>query len=93
MASPVLDLSIYTPAELQTLLTTAKAEYLRRMSTGRVTQGSSAAQSYGMTVMTLEDLVRLMNGISSFLGLDSGLATRVSPNFNVPNPPSSAPYP
>lgn len=92
MATPVLDLSIYTPAELQTMLTTAKAEYLRRMTDGSVVQGSSAAQSYGMTKMTVDDLVRLMNGISSALGLDAGLATRAAPNFNTRNPPSPLPF-
>ena len=82
MANPVLDLSIYSPTELQSLLTTAKAEYLRRMTTGRVQQGSSAAQSYGLTVMDLADLVRLMNGISDALGL-SNINARVRPNFNT----------
>jgi hypothetical protein len=93
MASPVLDLSIYSPTELQEMLTAAKAEYLKRM-TGRVTQGSSAAQSYGMTTMTVDDLVRLMNGISAALGLDSSLNVRVQPNFNTQPPGvSAAPYP
>lgn len=93
MASPVLDLSIYSPSELQTMLTAAKAEYLKRM-TGRVTQGSSAAQSYGMTTMSVDDLVRLMNGISAALGLDASLNVRVQPNFNTQPPGySAAPYP
>ncbi len=80
MASPVLDLGIYSPTELQNMLTAAKAEYLMRM-TGRVQQGSSAAQSYGMTVMTVDDLVRLMNGLGDALGL-SNVTTTVSPNFS-----------
>lgn len=93
MASPVLDLSIYSPTELQTLLTAAKAEYLKRM-TGRVTQGSSAAQSYGMTTMSVDDLIRLMNGISTALGLDASLNVRVQPNFNTrPQGVPPAPYP
>lgn len=93
MASPVLDLSIYSPTELQSLLTAAKAEYLKRM-TGRVTQGSSAAQSYGMTTMTIDDLVRLMNGISAALGLDASLNVRVQPDFNARQPGvPPAPYP
>jgi hypothetical protein len=87
MASPVLDVGIYSRTEQQTMLTAAKAEYLKRM-TGRVTQGASAAQSYGMTVMTTDDLIRLMNGLASALGLDN-VAVTVSPNFNpgygVPN--------
>lgn len=94
MASPVLDLSIYSPTELQALLTTAKAEYLRRMTEGSVVQGSSAAQSYGMTKMTVDDLVRLMNGISAALGLDASLNVRVQPNFNTrPQGVPPAPYP
>lgn len=93
MASPVLDLSIYSPSELQSLLTAAKAEYLKRM-TGRVTQGSSAAQSYGMTTMSVDDLVRLMNGLSAALGLDASLNVRVQPNFNTrPQGVPPAPYP
>lgn len=91
--SPVLDLSIYSPTELQSMLTAAKAEYLKRM-TGRVTQGASAAQSYGMTTMSVDDLVRLMNGISAALGLDASLIVKVQPNFNcVPPGVPPAPYP
>lgn len=81
MASPVLDLTIYNATELQDMLTAAKAEYLRRMGTGRVTQGSSAAQTYGMTVMSVDDLVRLMNGLGSALGLNN-VTTTVSPDFS-----------
>ncbi len=93
MASPVLDLSIYSPAELASLLAAAKAEYLKRM-TGRVTQGASAAQSYGMTTMTVDDLVRLMNGLAAALGLDDSLNVRVQPNFNTqPQGVPPAPYP
>lgn len=91
--SPVLDLSIYDRTELSSMLTAGKAEYLKRM-TGRVTQGASAAQSYGMTTMTVDDLVRLLNGISAALGLDAGLAVRVQPDFNcVPPGVPPAPYP
>lgn len=81
MASPVLDLTIYNATELQEMLVTAKAEYLRRMTSGRVTQGSSAAQTYGMTVMSVDDLIRLMNGLGSALGLTNETVT-ASPNFS-----------
>lgn len=75
------------------MLTAAKAEYLKRM-TGRVTQGSSAAQSYGMTTMSVDDLIRLMNGIGAALGLDVTLVNTAQPNFNCPQPGvSPAPYP
>jgi len=82
MANPVLDLSIYTPTELQTLLTSAKQEYALRLTTGRVRQGASAAQSYGLDTMSTPDLIRLMNGISDALGL-SQINARVQPNFNT----------
>lgn len=80
MANPVLDLGAYSPDELTALLTAAKAEYLLRM-TGRVQTGASAAQSYGMQFMTVDDLVRLINGITAALGLQN-VETRVGPNFN-----------
>lgn len=79
--APILDPSIYSAAEQQTMLDAAKAEYLKRM-TGRVTQGSSAAQSYGMTTMSVDDLVRLMNALASALGLDARLVTRAQPDFS-----------
>ena len=81
MANPVLDFGAFSTAEKQTLLTTAKAEYLKRLSQGRVTQGSSAAQSYGLDVMQIGDLIRLINGLTADLGLNT-VETRVAPNFN-----------
>lgn len=80
MATPVLNLGIYTPEELANIMTLAKAEYLRVLS-GRITQGSSAAQSYGLTVMSVEDLVRLLNALGEQLGLDA-TEDRIRPNFN-----------
>lgn len=85
MPSPVLDFGSFTPTELTNLLTAAKAEYLNRLTTGRVTQGASAAQSYGLTVMSMADLVRLLNGLTAQLGLDNVTVT-VSPNFNNTGP-------
>jgi hypothetical protein len=80
MANPVLDFGAFSAPEKQTLLTTAKAEYVKRI-TGRVTQGSSAAQSYGLNLMEVGDLIRLINGLSADLGLNT-VETRVAPNFN-----------
>ncbi len=80
MASPVLDYGSFSVAQLQAMLTAAQAEYLLRITTGRVRTGSSAAQSYGMDLMTLDDLVRLINGLTAELGL-SDVNTTVSPNF------------
>ncbi len=91
MAAAVLNLGIYSPAELRTLLDVAKAEYARRLTDGRVTQGSSAAQSYGMTVMTVDDLIRFMNGIAAQLGLDT-TNVRAAPNFNTRSAASPFPY-
>jgi signal transduction histidine kinase len=87
MAIPVLDTGAFSNAELQTMLTTAKAEYLRRISDGAVTQGSSAAQSFGMTKMTVDDLVRLINSLTTTLGLDTAQVL-VQPNFNTQRPPA-----
>lgn len=78
--SAVLDFGAFTTAEKQALLTAAKAEMLTRI-TGRVQNGSSSAQSFGMTVMTLEDLTLLINGLSTELGYPQP-ETRVAPNFN-----------
>ncbi len=81
MASPTIDFGAFSPAELTAMLTAAKAEYLGRITTGRVRQGGSAAQQYAMDIMTVDDLVRLINGLTSALGL-SNVTTRVQPNFN-----------
>jgi hypothetical protein len=80
MASPTLNLGAFSPTELQSLLVAAKAEYLRALG-GRMQQGSSAAQSYGLLVMSTDELIRLINSITSALGLDSG-PFLVQPNFN-----------
>ena len=72
MAIPTLDFGAFSNAELQALLTAAKAEYLRRI-TGRVQTGSSAAQSYGLTIMSVDDLIKLINGLTDQLGLKFGV--------------------
>jgi len=92
MATPTLDFGAFSPSELQALLTAAKAEFLVRI-TGRVQQGSSAAQSYGLQFMTVDDLTRLINGVTMALGLDA-VETRVTPNFNSTayTPPGASGY-
>ena len=80
MAIPILEFGSFTGAEKQTLLTAAKMEYLKRI-TGRVSQGSSAAQSYGLNMMEVGDLIRLINGLTVELGLPMP-ETRVRPVFN-----------
>lgn len=81
MATPTLNFGAYTPTELTALLDAAKAEYLRALG-GRIQQGSSAAQSYGLLTMSIADLINLINGLTAELGLDT-TNTRVSPNFNT----------
>ena len=81
MATTTLDFGAFSPAEQLELLTTAKAEYIRRLS-GKVQTGSSAAQSYGLTMMTLDEIINLINGLSTSLGMVS-VETRVRPNFNT----------
>ena len=63
------------------MLAAAQQEYLLRITTGRVRSGSSAAQSYGMDVMSVDDLVRLINGLTAQLGLDND-TVRARPTFN-----------
>lgn len=78
--SPTLDFGAYSDTEMRSLLTAAKAEMLRRL-TGRVASGSSAAQSYSFTQMTVAELTNLINGLTDALGL-STVNARVMPNFN-----------
>jgi hypothetical protein len=81
MASPVLDYGSFSPTQLTNMLTAAQAEYLLRITTGRVRSGSSAAQSYGLDVMTIDDLIRLINGLTAELGL-SNTTTAAAPDFS-----------
>lgn len=85
MATPVLDFGAFSTAEQTAMLAAAKAEYLVRMNPGRVRQGGSAAQQYGMDLMTVAELITLMNGLTAALGL-STVETRVSPNFDCRGP-------
>lgn len=81
MASPVLNLSAYSDAELAALLTAAKAALLAKI-TGVVQQGSSSAQSYSLQLMSVDELTRLINALTDQLGLDN-VTIRVAPNFNT----------
>ena len=80
MANPVLDFGSFTTAEKTALLAAAKVEYIKRL-TGRVSQGSRAAQSYGLNLMEVGDLIRLINGLTADLGIQA-VETRVRPVFN-----------
>jgi hypothetical protein len=80
-SSAVLNLGAFTPTELTALLTAAKAAYLSLITTGQVTGGGSLAQQYQMQRMSADDLIRLMNALTTELGLDSDTLT-VRPDFN-----------
>lgn len=82
MADSVLNLGAFSAAELTSMLTAAKAEYLVRMNPGRVKSGGSAAQQYSMDVMSLNQLIDLINSLTTQLGLDSDNLL-VAPNFNT----------
>jgi hypothetical protein len=81
MANAVLNLGAFSPTELTAMLAAAKIEYLARMSQGRVKSGGSASQQYSMDIMTLDQLIQLMNSLTTELGLDNDTLT-VRPNFN-----------
>jgi hypothetical protein len=81
----ILDYGSFSTAQLTNMLSAAQAEYLLRVTTGRVSHGSSAAQSYGLVVMSTPELIQLINGLSAQLGFDAG-ENRASPNFAGKNP-------
>lgn len=91
MASPALDFGSFSTAEKQALLTAAKAEVLTRI-TGRVQNGSSSAQSFGMNLMSQADLTLLVNALTVELGYPQP-ELRVAPNFsgNASAPDNSYP--
>lgn len=82
MASSVLNLGAFSSAEQTAILATAKAEYLGRITTGKVKGGGSSAQQYQMDVMSIDQLVDLINALTTELGLDCDTLT-VRPDFNV----------
>lgn len=82
MPSSVLNLGAFTPTELQDLLTAAKAAYLSLITTGQVTGGGAAAQQYQMQRMSPDQLIQLMNAITTELGLDNDTLS-VRPDFNT----------
>lgn len=97
MASPILNPGAFSTDELNAMLTAAKAEYLGRITTGRVKSGGAAAQQYGMDIMSVDDLIRTINALTSALGLDFDETLRVRPNFNnrgcVPSQSTFGAYP
>ncbi len=82
MASAVLNLGAFSETELNALLVAAKAAYLSLITTGQITGGGSLAQQYQMQRMSADDLIRLMNALTTELGLDNDTLT-VRPDFNT----------
>lgn len=80
-SAPVLDFGAFSQAEKQALLTAAKNEILLRIGKGRVQNGSSIGQQYGMTQMTVAELTNLINGLTVELGFQQP-EIRVAPNFS-----------
>lgn len=81
--SAVLDFAGFSATEKSQLLTAAKAELLRRAGLGAVANGSATGQSFGMQKMTEDGLIRLINGLTSSLGIvDAGGVTQTRPNFS-----------
>lgn len=81
MAAPTaLDFGSFSHAELEALLTAAKARLLAKI-TGTVVNGSSSSQSFGMSEMTVDQLQLLINGLTQALGFAEP-ELRVRPNFN-----------
>ncbi len=78
---PILNLSAFTVAELQALLTAAKAELMIRLTGGRIASGAGTGSSYTMNMMSTDDLVRLIGAVTVELGLDDEM-TFVRPNFS-----------
>jgi hypothetical protein len=79
--SSSLDLGGFSAADKQTLFTAAKAELLRRASGGAVQTGASSGQSFSMTKMTEEGLIRLINSLTQELGYQQP-EVRVRPVFS-----------
>ena len=83
---PIPNLSGLSPAVLSSMYTSATTELLLRTTTGRVHSGSSAAQAYGLHVLSDASLIGLINSLTDALGLDQQITT-ARPNFNTPSGP------
>lgn len=75
-----LDLGSFSSAEKTALLTAAKAELLRRAGLGSISNGTSAAQSFGMEKYSEDGLISLINALTVELGYTQP-EVRVMPNF------------
>jgi len=80
---PIVNFSSFSSAQLNAMLSAAQAALLQRM-TGQVQSGSSAAQSYGMHMMSDAALIGIINSLTDILGLDTQ-QTMMQPNFNAPS--------
>lgn len=89
--TPIANLSGLPAAQLQAWYTTATTELLLRTTTGRVQSGSSAAQSYGMHVMSDQALIGLINKLADLLGFTEPMAV-MRPNFSCSGPPPNSEF-
>lgn len=65
----VPNLDLYSPTQLQELKDAVIAERMRRLTGGTVTSGSKNGKSYGVLVMSNEELSMLEEQIAKKLGL------------------------
>lgn len=76
-----LDFGAFTGPEKQQLLAAAKSELLRRTGMGSVTSSTSSAQSFMMSKMSEDALIKLINGLTADLGYQQP-EVRVRPIFS-----------
>lgn len=88
---PIANLSGLSQSALQSWYTAATTELMLRSGTGRVQSGSSAAQSYGLHVMSDATLIALINTLADYLGYTEPMAV-MQPNFNSYGPPGDTIY-
>ena len=78
----IVNLSLFSEAELGEMKTAVKAEYLARI-TGKVNNASVGGQSYGLELMSNEDLSALSDALAERLGITTdNEATRGRPDFS-----------
>ena len=81
MAAP-LNLSLFDNTELSAMKDAVKAEYLTRI-TGKVNNANVAGQSYGLQLMTNDELAALSEALAERLGLATDNdSTRGRPDFS-----------
>lgn len=79
MAIP--NLSIYSAAEIAELSAAVKAERLRRITGGAITQGNKNGRGYSVELMSEAELSNLENALARRLGTGGAFKRRI--NFNT----------